>query len=338
MPEATSRRALLRLLAVGGAAGLAGLAGCELPQVRRNSDPDEAPGGSTAGPVEPGPAVVPTDVADVLVLEAALRRSRELVALARRARPGGSSTAGPVLRTARETLATQADVLRQLLEAADVPVPTEEPKGGRGGDDASTSGPDDPRPPARRLGRVLRTDVARPALEELASVSSANLAMLTSVTAQRGALSTLLGADPRWEPLAGPTGQPAASMLDSFRPAVYAFEVLAARAGGADREAYEATLGELRRVTRMLTELAGSAAPPAPLGYGLPDGLGNPDRRRALAGEMLGALPPAVVRDAGGHTGDVAAVAGTVQVLATSLALGHEWGAPVAAFPGMTLP
>ncbi len=187
------------------------------------------------------------------------------------------------------------------------------------------------------LGRDCLQDVTAEVLTALSEVSAANLPMLLAVAGQRGATAQLLGADPAWEPPAGPTGAAAAGLLDAYRPAVYGFEVLAARSRGDERTAYEQVLSPLRQATRQITQLAGEAAPPAPLGYGLPESLESEASRARLAGSLTAALPATIMGPTKGFVDDPASVAGTVQLLADAVRVGQPWN-PVTGFPGMQVP
>lgn len=181
-------------------------------------------------------------------------------------------------------------------------------------------------------------DVTPEALAELATASPTNLPLLTAIAGQRGGLAMRLGAGPDWPELTGPTGQVAADVLEAFRPAVYGFEVLAARSSGDYRAKYERPLGPLRRLSRSLTELAGETATPAPLGYGLPDDLASPRGRTRLAEDLLAVLYPTIMAAAGEHTDDPDAVSGTVRLIAEVAALGRPWELELPGFPGMDLP
>lgn len=189
----------------------------------------------------------------------------------------------------------------------------------------------------RRLGRAALDDVTPGALEELAEVSRANLPMLLALTAQRGAMAQLFGQEPSWPDLTGPTEAAANNLLNVYRPAVYGFEVIAARSHQEERAAYRAVLGPLRTATRQLTELAGKAAAPAPLGYGLPQDVDTAEARGALAGELMAALPPSIMAQTAAFSGDEAAVAGSVRLLADAVRLAQPWN-PVTGFPGMRVP
>lgn len=341
-----SRRSVLGLC---GAGALTLLAGC--------SDESRTEGriDRTAGPSDPPVPTTPTGraqppVPDASALLGALERARLLSAQAA-AVTGARGGSDRPLAMAVAAHAEQVRVLEDLLEAGGVqvpaaPVPTRSATSAPADDSSRTTGQgQEDRVRTRRreaqladLAAEAAEDVTAPALSQLATVSPANLATLIAVAGQRGGLAMQLGQDPGWGPLVGPTGPAAATILEAFRPAVYAFEVLAARTAGGDRKRYERTLRPLGRLTRALTSLAGSAADPEPLGYGLPDDLTTPQARLALVEELLAVLLPTIMGGSSRLTGDENAVAGTVRLVAEVAHLGHPWGLQLRGFPGMSVP
>lgn len=334
MRSVLSRRAALRL---GGAALLGTVAACSEaapgpgPPTPSGTTNPSVPTGTTAPDPLPEPARLP-QVADEAALLAALERTRAVRGLA-----SGVGGLGPgaarALRETREGLALQEQVLVQLLEAAEVTVPVPDPPP----DDSSVTSAPGARSLAE-LAEALAADVTPGALSDLASVSTDNLALLVSITAQRGAAAVVLGRASTWAPLRGPTGAQAVPLLRVLRPAVYALEVAAARSGGQERDGHERALRVLDGLTTQLTPLAGAAAPPAPLGYALTQDVGDAEQRRALVADTLAALPPTVVEVAGTLGGDPAGVGGCVQVLVEALVVARTYGPPVPAFPGLSLP
>ncbi len=282
------------------------------------------------------------------LLLAVLQRTRYVISLGRDLGPGAQSR---LLGEAQTAHGQQADVLERLLRAAQV-----DPGTASNPPDAAASTTAAPRPadagttatatatPASRDRRIvtlrsaLADDVTPGQLRSLAGASAANLPMLVSLYAERGAAAMLLGARVPWPPLAGPSGADAIGVLGGLRPAVYALEVAAARSSAAERERYEAALAPLRGLTRQVTELAGAAAPVAPLGYGLPGPLTTRAQRTDLVAQALRPLPAAVVAGTGGLAGDHAALSGSVRLLAEVLRVGHPFGLPVTGFPGMSVP
>lgn len=178
------------------------------------------------------------------------------------------------------------------------------------------------------------------ALAELAEVSAVNLATATSVTGQRGGVAKLLGSEPQGQrgPIEGPRDAVAADLVDVFRPAVYAFEVLAARTALENRSTYEDPLQILRRHTRRLIELAGTAASPPPLGYAITHDLDDSQGRAALARSVLTPLLPAIMAEAGTHHRAPESVSGTVHLLVDVIGLSRRWVSELEPFPGMSLP
>lgn len=349
MPASCSRRVLLALMAAG-TAGL--LAGCSedsaVPQSAARPSPTDAVEPADGPRPTPAPAIPDatdvSDAADRPALLAALLTSRDLrdrAALIRGVR-------GPQARVLEEcsgALTQQVDALTRLLQAGGITVPPDPAAAPaeRPDDAATTSGTSAGTSTERsrlldELASAAALAVAPQMLDQLSEVSRVNLAMLTSVAAQRAAMAGALGRPVRWEPLAGPTGEAAAVLLGAVRPAGYGFQVLAARSRGDERAAYEATLTMLKALTRELTQLAGDAAPPAPLGYVLPDPLDTRHRRARLATALFAVLPPTVVAGAHAYTGDRASVAGTVRLLAEVVVAGRPWGLSIEGFAGMTVP
>ena len=364
MAAAITRRSAL---AVMGAGLGAVLVGCD-------SEPTLPESTATPGPKQPDePGASPSQAADTEALLLALGRARELADRCRAitgAEGADRATQGQV----QGCLDVQAQVLADVLRAGNIAVPepttqssnpedadrttatstptgdaaaTSDPGDGAAGDDAGAGDAEDrtggPSPAElaaqalRRLGRAALDDVTPGALEELAEVSRANLPMLLALTAQRGAMAQLFGQEPSWPDLTGPTEAAANNLLNVYRPAVYGFEVIAARSHQEERAAYRAVLGPLRTATRQLTELAGKAAAPAPLGYGLPQDVDTAEARGALAGELMAALPPSIMAQTAAFSGDEAAVAGSVRLLADAVRLAQPWN-PVTGFPGMRVP
>lgn len=361
MAAAISRRSALAAIGVGFGTLLAACDG--------SSTPSEST--ASPGPGRPDEAeVTPSRAADSDILLVALDRARHLAEVSR-AITGAEGRHRTLHRETQASLDEQVQVLEDLLRAGDVPVPATPPPSdatpttrgpadtdtatstARPGDQSSSTGDQSSSTgdssqvtvsPAdvavrqlRDLGRLCLEDVTPEALGELTTVSAANLSVLISIAGQRGATAALLDSAPEWEALTGPIGTPAAVMLGAYRPAVYGFEVLAARARGDERTTYEQVLGSLRQMSRQLTQLAGEAAPPAPLGYGLPDALDDTASRDRLARSLMAALPPTIMGPTAGFTGDLASIAGSVQLLAESVRWGQPWN-PMTGFPGMLAP
>ncbi|WP_162802004.1 hypothetical protein [Ornithinimicrobium murale] len=370
MATAVTRRSVLAVIGVGLGAVLTGCDSAEEPTV---STATPGPG-QPPDPAEPNDPAEPSDPtattgADAAVLLLALERTRTLSARCRRIR-GATGRHQQAQEQVQLALDEQVRVLTEVLEAGHVALPEPSdpgdaaaatsggaPRSGAQEDAQATADPEDSAgstdPPAdgdaatatvpaaeravadlRALGQDCLDDITPAALTALSEVSADNLPMLLSIAGQRGATASLFGQQPQWQKLSGPTGDPAAALLDAYRPAVYGFEVLAARSRGDERTAYEAVLTPLREVTRQITQLAGDAAAPAPLGYGLPDGAAGQERRARLASDLLAVLPPTIMAPTTGFAGDPAAVAGSVRLLADVVRLAQPWRA-VTGFPGM---
>lgn len=368
-----SRRSVLGLCGVG----VLTLVGACTEDTGSTQDPDGGASGTgpTANPSDP-PAPLP-DVPDAALLTAALDRARVMV-LRAEAVEDQDGIAGEALTAHTEQVRVLEGILEDagIPLPPEPELPAETPGDDAGAtttqtppaapdDAASTSGGADgeagdgvtrtesakerrEREEQERAARVetqlqaladeALQDVTPEALAEVSTASSANLALLTAIAGQRGGLAMRLRSGPDWPELAGPTGEAAAAVLEAFRPAIYGFEVLAARSSGDYRTKYERPLGPLRRLTRSLTELAGDAAPPAPLGYGLPDDLDTPQGRTALAEGLLGVMWPTIIGSAGEHTGDPDATAGTVRLIAEVAAFAWPWDVELPGFPGMDAP
>lgn len=369
MAAAISRRAALAVLGVG--LGTA-LVACD--SARNGTDPTANPGPGPSGTVGQGndePAATAAEVPDSAALLAALARAEELAANSR-AITGARGALERVHQQVQRALDEQARVLADVLRAGGVQVPqTQVPSPiatpgpgdsatqtgagatgdsaaqtspGAAGDSTTQTGAGTAEAQAAqagaqltKLGRACRDDVSPTALAALGEISAANLPMLLSIAGQRGATAQVLATAPDWPPLDGPTGSACVASLAAFREAVYGFEVLAARSADEERKRYADVLGQLRLLTRELTSLAGPAAPPAPLGYGLPGPLGNQEARADLAGSLMAALPQTLLAPSGGFAGDPVATSGTVRLLADAVRLGRHW-TPITAFPGLALP
>ncbi|MBA2697110.1 MAG: hypothetical protein H0U62_15035, partial [Actinobacteria bacterium] len=188
------------------------------------------------------------------------------------------------------------------------------------------------------LVTAVSDDATPERLRPLSGASAANLPMLVSLHGERAAAALLLGGRISWPTLSRPAGARTVGLLAALRPAVYTLEVVAARASGEERGRFESVLASLGGLTRQVTELAGPAAPAAPLGYGLPEPLSTPAQRARLVTQALQPLPAAVVVGTAGLTGDSAGINGSVRLLAEVTRLGHPFGLPVTGFPGMTVP
>lgn len=336
MPARCSRRAVLLACLCGAGAVISG---CEA-----STDPDD-PALPTDGAGRP----IKTSAADVGLLLATLQRTRSLVDMGEEIAP---FTRGSLLEQLHQAHQTQHQVLTRLLIAARVdpgPAPgvaTSSPQtgGDAGAGVTDTAAPNTAAPTRSRkalaegLAQELTEDASPAAMEAVAGAGAANLPMLIALHGQRTASAALLGATWSWPTLAGPTGPATVGLLSALRPAVYVLEVLAARTAGKERGRYEQALRPLRTLTRQVTELAAEAAPPAPLGYGLPAFADTPSARADLAAQAMRPLPAAVIDGTAALSGDLAAVTGSVRLLGEVVRLGRPFGLAITGFPGMTVP
>jgi hypothetical protein len=231
---------------------------------------------------------------------------------------------------------TQADVLRGRLAAAGVPNHVV---------DGSTSPPTSPTttttapPPgsAKDLAAAEEALVAA-VLPALPTVTAENRAVVASVVASCGAAVALLGSTVAWPP--GDPLPPAAALalLDGTRAAVYAFQVVAARAQGDLRASAVRTHTDLAARAAELTGMAGASVPAGPLGYALPYPVTAPDVATRLATEVLttlvaeGLTPLATLPE--GST----ATTTMVRFLVGAQNLGRAWGVSPLPFPGQAYP
>lgn len=309
------------------------IAGTALLSACSESVTDSAPGPSddVAPTRELEPSVV-TDVPDAEVLLATLAATREVLA----ACSSVAETSSRRLRRICAVITEQHDVLVRLIDAGGLDVQerttaTSVP----GDDDASTADIDAEMTIATMLAKQ---STGAGIVDTLATVSPTNLPTLLALHGQRAAAAEILGGPVKWPVVEGPLGPGAITVLAGLRQAVYGFEVLASRSTEKERQTYTEALRPLREASRTVTELAGPAAPVAPLGYGLPSGVENRDARRQLAKDLLAALPQAVIAGSAARAGDQDAIAGTVRLMSLSVRLGTIFRVPAAPFPGLRVP
>ncbi len=283
------------------------------------------------------PAETNDDLADLNVLSATLANSRALAALAREVlaqAPEGKRAVAEVSRV----LSVQTAVLSRLVHT----VPSSSADSSANATNESPSGGGTRTavaPQAADLAQLLsRQSSGAVVADELATVSAANIATLMSLHGSRRACVEVLSEQPRSPTLSGPAGAGAITALAGLRQCQYGLEVLAARADDSEQATYLQALGRLRSPTQQLTELAGSAAPAAPLGYGIPSDITTVRQRRALAQQLLRAAAEAVIAGSSARSGDAAAIEGTVALMSVVTAVGESVGVPLSGFPGMTVP
>ena len=310
MPRSWSRRSVLVALAAGSVTALSvtALSGC---QVQLEEGAPRIP-------------LVPTRVPmkDEKALLAVLARTTALGSMATAV--GGASTSMPGRLSAVH--ATQVGVIARLLREGGVPESMV-------GASTLTRPTTNPTAPA-----VVLSDVERDSVSDipLADLSNAHVALIGSMLAQRIAAVTLLGGMVAPVVPSGLEGAEAVRLLAGARAAVYGFEVVAAQIDSTGRPLARSTLAALRTRASELETLAGSSSTPPPLGYQLPFPVTDTDSARRLALHLLEALLSSHAAALEPATGDAAALATLVQWLGATEAIASGWGAPLAAFPGLT--
>ena len=339
-PQCT-RRSALAILSISGATLLSACS---------DSGLSDAPGPSDGlGPTrEPDPAVS-ADVPDAEVLLATLTSTRAALAACSTV----ADTASQRLTRVCAVIEKQHDVLVRLIEAGSLDFDDRATATSLPGDEAASTGElSEAEASAVAKARVeaeaeAETTVASVLAEQstgasivdaLIAVSPTNLPTLMALHGQRAAAAEILGAAVTWPEVAGPLGPGAITVVAGLRQAVYGFEILVSRSTKKERETYSAALRPLREASRTVTELAGEAAPVAPLGYGLPTDVENKEERRQLATDLLTALPQAVIAGSAARAGDRDAIAGTLRLMSLSVRLGMSFAVPTAPFPGLTVP
>ncbi|MFX0537672.1 hypothetical protein ACQBAT_09865 [Ornithinimicrobium sp. Y1847] len=318
----TTRRALLRALAAGGAVAV--LAGCD--------ETERRPPAPTSTVVRDDPETWPAD--SDLLLAARERVHEALIELGHV--QGGRNRVARI----QPLWTVQRERLEQVLSLGGVPLPTlaGSPTDRQGRDEAAAT----TAPAAREidqidLGRLLRAALPE-TIADLAEATPTNLPMLTSLAAQHADAATQFGASPSWEPLVGPEGAAAVPLLAVTRPAIFGLEVVAARSREDERAEYELVLDQIRSLTRQLTTLAGDTAPVPPLGYDLPEPLETEGQRRSLARALVADIAPAALGATERVRGNADQLTGIVRVMAESVLWARTLGSQETPFPGMTLP
>jgi hypothetical protein len=170
----------------------------------------------------------------------------------------------------------------------------------------------------------------------LAGLSTAHVALMGSLLAQRTAAVTLLGGT--FAP-AGPADLDAAdgvALLGAARSAVYGFEIVATHIDSPRRALAMSALAALRARVSELETLVGPSAPPPPLGYELPFPITDKESARRLAAHLLEALLPRMAAALEPAVGNANALATLVRWMGETESMASRWGAPLAAFPGLT--
>ncbi len=311
MPSVWSRRSLLVALAAGSVTALSGC-GVQLEE------------GAPSIPL------VPTRVPmkDEKALLAVLRRTESLQLLAGAAGGPSTSMAGRLLAIHATQVAVIARVLRDggVPQSLVAPTPTSAPP-------TATTPPTQPLAPGASLSAAEGDSVGAVALADFATD---HVALIGSMLAQRIASVTLLsGTTPPLLP-SGPEGVEAVPLLEATRATVYGFEIVAAQIDSLGRALAMSTLASLRRRVTDLQTLAGPTVAPPPLGYELPFPVTDSRSARRLGRQLLEALLTAHAAALEPATGQTTALAALVQWLGATEVIATRWGAPLAAFPGLT--
>ena len=308
-PSLWSRRGLLVALAAGS---VTALSGCRV-QLEEGA---------------PRVPLVPTRVPmkDEKTLLAVLDRTRSLVSLARAVEGASTSTAGRL----RAVHATQIAVITRLLRDGGVPLPLVEASAAPQPSPATSS------PAVSSPADLSGAEIGSAKDVSLANLSIAHVALIGSLLAQRTAAVTLLGG--AVAPV-GPSdldGADGLALLEAVRGAVYGFEVVATHIGSTGRAPAMTTLLALRTRASELETLVGSSAPPPPLGYELPFPVSDKDSSRRLALHLLEALLTRMAAALEPAAGSAKALNTLVRWMGETESMASRWGAPLAAFPGLT--
>lgn len=337
-----SRRALVASLSA--AAGLS-LTGCG---VRLERDAPQVPGLRTQDP--------PADQDTLLATLGALQR---LVRTAESTDQALSPWVGPLLTMHRSQVSRLVDVMAGLgIDVPSVagsssrppaPAPSTTPSGS-GTSPAPPSGAQDTPPPttttrssastslAPDVAALARAEQDVPASAGLGaawSAEPANRAMLLALGVTRHAAVRVLGARPAMAYGSVPAAPSAAPLAQAIRPAVYGFEVIAARTPTDQRALVTSTLGWLYGARSALDAALEDPARPS---YRLPVQVTDQASARRLAQTLLGS----VARAAASQVTPTAAQGQArrdwlVRVWSLAAADGWQWGTPPEPFPGLTL-
>ena len=320
MPTSWSRRSLLVALAAGS---VTALSGCRVQ--REEGDPRVA--------------LTPTRVSmkDEKALLAVLGRTVSLTSLTKAVGGAPNSVTGRL----GAVHATQVEVIASLVRDGGVPESLI---------DASRSA--NPTTPAASASASASTSPTRLSPTRAAalsaaehssmsdvvpdSLSRAHIALIGSLLAQRTAAVALIGGRAAHAVPSGLKGAEAVRLLAAARASVYGFEIVAAQIDNSGRALAVSTLASLETRTSELQTVVGSTGAPRPLGYELPFPVTNTRSARRLALHLLAALLASQAAALGPATGDRDALAGIVQWLGSTEAAACRWGAPLAAFPGLT--
>jgi hypothetical protein len=314
MPSLWSRRGLLVALAAGS---VTALSGCRV-QLEEGA---------------PRVPLVPTRVPmkDEKTLLAVLKQTRSLQSLAHKVAAAPTSLAGRLSTVHTRPVA----VLTRLLQDGGVPrslvdaaaTPTSSP---------ATSSPATSSPPVSAPAELSNAEGGPVNDVALADLSTAHVALFGSLLAQRTAAVTLLGGTVATPGPSNLNGADGVALLEAVRSAVYGFEIVAAHIDSRGRALAMSALAALRARASELETLVGRSAPPPPLGYELPFPVTDRGSSRRLALHLLEALLTGLAAALEPAAGNANALATLVRWMGESESMASRWGAPLAAFPGLT--
>ena len=313
---APTRRVLLRTAVLAAVAGPL-LAACDIRLE------DDAP---------PIPLLPRKSVPDEAVLVDLVQRTTALAQAAGRVPKPTPSVAG--LSSLHQT---QAEVLRARLTSAGVPNHVID-----GTSTTSTTSPSVAvsAPPTATARDVADAESAlvTVVLPGLPAVTGVNRAVVASVVASCGAAVELLGATISWPPADPLPSEAAVPLLDATRSAAYAFQVVAAQTGGNQRAVAVSTHTDLTARASELLGMAGSSAPPDPLGYVLPFPVTAADGAARLANQVLTTLVAGGLGPLASLPDDSTATTTLVRLLVGAQRLARRWGVAPVPFPGQAYP
>ena len=279
-------------------------------------------------PLVPTRTPVPAE-AELVALTTETLALAELAATAPGALAAALTTIHRRQHTVLRTTLLRLQVPASLLDAQPSPSPSSSPS-------ASGSPSPTPSPTASALETLAAAEAASAArAAEFAGAEADLLATLASLHAQRYAAATLLSGRPPTVPTDPVAGATVEALAASTAAAVYLFEVVSARSGGAQRTRSDATLEVLRRLRA--DQVAGGSSPEGTIGHPLPFPVETSADAARLAREALLALRAGY----GEHLGALAASESGAGLSAATRWLGtvevqaHRWGLELEPFPAL---
>ncbi len=173
--------------------------------------------------------------------------------------------------------------------------------------------------------------------QSLSHAPGGEVALLLSVRAQRVVAAPLVGVPmAAWPDPVCATPSEAARLLAAARSAEYGLQVAAAHAGPGTSPMTDA-LSATQEARRALEALAGGAAGPAALGYGLPFPVPDAVAATRLAVTCLHGFCAAVIAGGPAAVANTPALVTLLRWAGLAENLAHALGAPLQAFPGLHL-